>query len=79
MRFVTPGRILLTALCSLALLYEYALFVSDSVYRDRCGDRGGCWDRERNGCVFVKVPFQRELQPTPYQEATGSCLPPPQP
>jgi hypothetical protein len=79
MRFVTPWRLTLGFFAGLLLLFYYYVWFSDAGRRDACGDRGGCWDRERNGCVFVKVPFQRELQPTPYQEATGSCLPPPQP
>lgn len=79
MKVFALGRLTLGFFFGLVLLFYYYVWFSESGRRDVCSDRGGCWDRERNGCVFVKVPFQRELEPTPYQEATGSCLYPPQP
>lgn len=55
---------------------------SDTYYHLRrmnlCQDAGGCYDFERGGCVFVEIDGVR-LEPTPYQEATGSCRLPPQP
>lgn len=73
MKIVTGRRVFWIFMLILGVLYFGSYFRKyDQV--DTCSDRGGCWDHDREGCVWVAV-LGRELEPMPWQES-GQCHPP---